>query len=124
MLIQRSVSVAIFLFGGRYPGHPYLGGAHRRPMRFPALHLRTPSRRQSRALSRVQSRTRSRNLGLILTCFLLGSTRNLKEFLRRPNPSPCWFDPFPPTRRRNQPIFQVRTSRFGDVPFHLLRHAG
>ena len=43
MLIQRSVSVAIFLFGGRYPGHPYLGGAHRRPMRFPALHLRTPS---------------------------------------------------------------------------------
>lgn len=43
MLIQRSVSVAIFLFGGRYPGHPYLGGAHRRPMRFPALHLGTPS---------------------------------------------------------------------------------
>jgi hypothetical protein len=43
MFIQRSVSAVIFLFGGRYPGHPYLGGAHRRPIRFPTLHLRTPS---------------------------------------------------------------------------------
>ena len=43
MLIHPPVVAAIFLFGGRYPGHPYLGGAHRRPMRFPTLHLRTPS---------------------------------------------------------------------------------